>query len=113
MELVNPLPILTDVSTTNLSCHSTNGNPNGSIEITSTGGTLPYSNYYISATNSNSSGIFNNLTAGNYSVYVEDDKFGCSSIVTDVILSEPSPLTIDLVSLADVNCDGGNDGQIT
>ena len=112
LELVNPLPILTDVSTTNLSCHSTNGNPNGSIEITSTGGTLPYSNYYISATNSNSSGIFNNLTAGNYSVYVEDDN-GCSSIVTDVILSEPSPLTIDLVSLADVNCDGGNDGQIT
>ena len=34
-------------------------------------------------------------------------------MVSNVILSEPSPLTIDLVSLAGVDCDGDNSGEIT
>ena len=112
IELINPSAVTADISTSNPDCHNSNGAPNGNITVVASGGTTPYDTYYITASNSNGSGVFNGLAGGNYSVYVEDDN-GCTSIVSNVILSEPSPLTIDLVSLAGVDCDGDNSGEIT
>ena len=110
IELINPSAVTVDISTSNPDCHNSNGAPNGNITVVASGGTTPYDTYYVTASNSNGSGVFNGLSGGNYSVYVEDDN-GCTSIVSNVILSEPSPLTIDLVSLAGVDCDGDNSGE--
>ena len=112
IELINPLPVTATFTTSNPDCHSTNGSSNGNITVIASGGSTPYDTYYISSTNSNSSGIFNNLSAGVYTVYVEDN-FGCTSLPYDIILSEPAPLTIDLVSSSDVDCNGENTGEIT
>ena len=95
-----------------LDCHNSNGAPNGNITIVGSGGTTPYDTYYISASTDNATGVFNGLAADTYSVYVEDVN-GCVSEVSEIILSEPSPLTIDLVSSIGVNCDGDNTGGIT
>ena len=85
--------------------------PNGNITLVASGGTAPYDTYHIAASNSNGSGVFNGLSGGNYSVYVEDDN-GCTSTTSNVILSEPPPLAVDLVSVTDVDCNGNNSGEI-
>ena len=112
IELMNPSVVTADISTSNPDCHNSNGAPNGNITVFASGGTTPYDAYYITSSNSNISGVFNGLAGGNYSVYVEDNN-GCISIVSNVILSEPSPLTIDLVSTEGVDCNGDNSGEIT
>ena len=112
LELANPSPVIADISVTNPDCHNSNGAPNGNITIVGSGGTTPYVTYYISASTDNATGVFNGLAADTYSVYVEDVN-GCVSEVSEIILSEPSPLTIDLVSSIGVNCDGDNTGGIT
>ncbi len=69
------------------------GGANGSITVTASGGTPPY---YYSLDNidfTNTSGIFNGLTAGTYTIYVQDSN-GCT---------DPSPLQITLVVI-----DAGN-----
>ena len=112
IDLINPLPVTTTINTSNPDCHNTNGASNGNITVLASGGSIPYDTYYISSTNNNSSGVFNGLSAGNYTVYVQDNN-GCTSLPYDVILSEPAPLTLDLVSLSDVDCNGENSGEIT
>ena len=112
IELINPSAVTADISTSNPDCHNSNGVPNGNITIIASGGTTPYDTYFITPLNSNGSGVFNGLAGGNYSVYVEDAN-GCTSIVSNVILSEPSPLLIDTIALAEVDCDGDNSGEIT
>ena len=109
LELINP-PITVNISTLNPDCHNSNGVPNGNITLVASGGTAPYDTYHIAASNSNGSGVFNGLSGGNYSVYVEDDN-GCTSTISNVILSEP-PFGIDLVSVTDVDCNGNNSGEI-
>jgi len=112
IQLENPLTITADITANNPDCHSSNGAPNGNITVVASGGTAPYSTYYISATTTNSTGVFNGLDGDTYSVYVEDAN-GCTSDVSETILSEPAPLTVDLVSSIDVDCDGANSGGIT
>ena len=111
IELINPSPITVNISTLNPDCHNSNGVPNGNITLVASGGTAPYDTYHIAASNSNGSGVFNGLSGGNYSVYVEDDN-GCTSTTSNVILSEPPPLAVDLVSVTDVDCNGNNSGEI-
>ena len=112
IELINPLPLITDISFSNPDCNSSNGVSNGNITIDASGGTTPYMSYHVSSTNSNNSGIFNNLSEGNYSVYVEDSA-GCLSSPIDIFLTEPPFLNIQLVNSINVDCNGNNSGEIT
>jgi gliding motility-associated-like protein len=90
-----------------------NGGHTGSIVASASGGVNPY-NYDLinngSITSSNSTGSFNSLTAGNYTVNVTDD-FGCTA-TADTTINEPPLLTSSAVT-ENVHCFGESNGQIT
>lgn len=98
--------VIDDVSTTNSSC----GAGDGSITITASGGTAPLQ-YSINAGNTfQASGSFNNLTAGNYNVIVEDNS-GCQ-VSGQAVVSNSNGPTIDNVAYTDPTCGNAN-GTVT
>lgn len=86
-----------------------NGAANGSITITGVGGKSPYQ-YAMGAGTYVATGLFNGLTAGNYTLHVKDAN-GCVKD-SNIILGQPSPLSYSLV-LTNVLCNGGNSGTVT
>ncbi len=85
-----------------------NGNANGSITLSASGGVAPYQ-YALSPFTTYQGGTFNGLIAGTYTFRVKDD-VGCTKDTT-VTLGEPTLLTASSTSVAGT-CNG-NDGQIT
>ncbi len=83
-----------------------NGNHNGSLDLTVTGGTMPYGYLWNTlATTEDLSGLF----PGDYSVVVTDAN-GCTTTGSWTI-TEPSDITW-VGSTTDVSCFGGSDGHI-
>ncbi|MCC6251387.1 MAG: gliding motility-associated C-terminal domain-containing protein [Bacteroidia bacterium] len=106
--ITEPAAALSSSITTqqNVSCF---GGSNGSVTVTAANGTAPYS-YQLGGTN-NTTGVFNNLSAGAYTVSITDNN-GCL-FNQNITITEPNAalgaITQNIVS---VNCFGGNDGQI-
>jgi gliding motility-associated-like protein len=97
-------------SQTNILC---NGGNNGSITITSAGGTPSYE-YSVNGAAfapGNANQTFSNLTAGTYSIIVRDAK-GCTQTLPTVTLTQPPVLAISLASSQNISCNAGNDGNI-
>jgi hypothetical protein len=91
------------ISQNNVSC---NGGNNGSINVTATGGTLPY---IYTWSNGAASQDVSNLTAGTYTVTVRDGN-GCSTAATATV-TQPSKLTVD--AFGSSTCSGLNTGTAT
>ncbi|MBX9850828.1 MAG: T9SS type A sorting domain-containing protein [Cytophagaceae bacterium] len=93
----------------NISCK---GGNNGSVNITGSGGTMPYS-FTISKgafTMSNGTGAFSNLEAGSYNFTIRDQN-NCS-VTNTFNLTEPAlPLSASIFG-TDIRCNGNNDGKI-
>ena len=99
----------------NPDCNSENGDPNGTITLTATGGTGEYTYAWASddgmglvETDADQSG----LGQGTYSVVVTDES-GCT-VSAEVTLEAPSAIVVDL-SKVDPTCNSDNgtsDGQI-
>lgn len=97
----------TIVTQTNVKC---NGETTGAVTVTGSGGTAPY-NYSIDGGTFQTSGLFENLGAGAYSIIVRDFNLCQSNI--PVSLTQPvSPLAIT-ASHSDVLCMGGVTGTAT
>ena len=94
----------------NISCFNEN---DGAIEVTISGGTLPYTYNWTTV---DGSGIIpnaekqNELTAGNYTLEIID-KNNCT-ISTNVILTQPEGLKIEVLSKQDILCFGDASGTI-
>ncbi len=91
-----------------------NGESSGVIQARPSGGTGVY-NQYIWTPNVSTSALAANLKAGSYHVKAVDSN-GCPG-EKSIILNEPSPLNINLVSIGgsngyDVSCWDKNDGKI-
>lgn len=99
---IHPTPVLSTVST-DISCF---GFGDGSIDLTVTTGTAPYTYNW---SNGGTTEDLNNLTEGIYSVTVTD-VYGCSASTSDTI-SEPAQLLLNK-DVTQVSCNGGNDGAI-
>jgi gliding motility-associated-like protein len=84
-------------------CH---GEPQGSIDLTVTGGTPGYAYQW---TNGETTPDIANLLAGPYSVTVTDTK-GCE-VNGGTTLTQPNPLAVS-PAVTPVSCFGGNDGEI-
>ena len=85
------------------------GNSDGSITLNITQGS---GNYSITWSNQATTSSVNNLSAGVYSVTVEDlDVTGCT-IDTSFVLSNPGAATIDTLIVTNETCLGDNDGSI-
>ncbi|KQS91786.1 T9SS type A sorting domain-containing protein [Chryseobacterium sp. Leaf394] len=88
---------------TNVLC---NGGSNGTINLTPTGGTAPYTfNWGAGVTTEDRTG----LGAGNYSVIITDSK-GCTGTV-NVSITQPSAVSGTAV-VTNVSCNGGSNGAI-
>jgi gliding motility-associated-like protein len=104
INVTQPSPIVLASSITNVSC---SGGNNGSISITPTGGTPPYT--YTWSNGAIISQI-SNLISQAYTVNVTDAK-GCIATSTYSI-TQPSPILISLTP-TDVNCFNGSDGMVS
>lgn len=99
------------IQSTNIAC---NGDSTGSIAVIANNGTPNYTYNLYNNTGligSNATGSFGNLPAQDYGVLVQD-ALGCSDSLA-VVLTEPLPLGLNLVSSSNISCAGANDGDIT
>lgn len=102
--LLEPLAIDITNNITQVSCF---GGGDGSIDITVSGGTQPYS--YIWTTGDTSQDI-NTLTTGNYSVTVTDAN-NCQSVAAFNVPQPAAPLTAT-ISGVDILCFGDSTGSV-
>lgn len=93
---------------------SCSGATNGSITVTATSGTGPYTFSLDGGAQvaGVSPYIFNNLAAGNHTVTVTDIPTGCVTNVIPVTI-DAGPVITTTASKTDVLCNGGNTGTIT
>jgi len=112
--VTQPTALSLNLTTSNYNGYgvSCNGNNDGSVSTSVSGGASPYS--YIWSNNSINSTI-SNLISSNYNVLVTDAN-GCK-ISASVSISEPSGLSINLTvsnyNGFGVSCNGGNNGSIS
>ncbi len=95
--------VTANTSVTNVSCF---GSSNGSVGLTVSGGTSPYT--YTWSTNANSQSI-TGLVAGTYSVNIKDAN-GCQSVKSATV-TQPASLTVQATTFS-VNCFGASTGSI-
>jgi len=105
-KLTEPLALSFTSTQNNISCF--NG-ADGLIDISAQGGTPSYA-YKINGNPFSPSGTFSNLSAGSYSILVEDG-YGCQASNT-ITLSEPSAISAT-VATTDVLCYAESNGTIT
>ena len=93
------------VSSQNVLC---NGDATGSATAEASGGTPPYD--YLWSTG-HPTATASGIPAGFHSVTVTDADFNTAS--TNVTITEPPALTLQIVNQKDVSCPGGSDGEAT
>ncbi|MCB2194302.1 MAG: T9SS type A sorting domain-containing protein [Bacteroidetes bacterium] len=110
-EVTEP-PLLEITNETKTDVNTCNGDNTGSIEITASGGTgaLTYT-LNPGAIESNATGSFSGLGAGNYSVDVTDQNL-CTVTSSSFTITEPTTLTLTEDDLNNVTCNGTNTGSI-
>ncbi|MFK7773911.1 MAG: M43 family zinc metalloprotease [Saprospiraceae bacterium] len=84
------------------------GGNSGNVQVTGTGGTGNLT--YTLGSETNTTGFFENLSAGSYNIILEDES-NCSSTI-EVLISEPGELEIMVSNITEVNCYEGNDGVV-
>ncbi len=104
--ITQPQALSATYNVSNISCF---GGNNGSVIVTPSGGTAPYTYTW---SNGSSGATNNNLSAGSYTVTITDAN-GCTHIVQNINVSQPaSPLTTVIDSVRHVSCYGENNGFI-
>ncbi|HMP14645.1 MAG TPA: choice-of-anchor E domain-containing protein, partial [Saprospiraceae bacterium] len=89
------------------------GGSNGSLKVTGTGGTSPYK-YKIKGASGgflNNNGIFTGLSAGKYTIEIED-KNGCKTECAEIEIKQPMDISA-MVTPTNAACEGVNTGTIT
>lgn len=102
---VNIKKLEADIVTTPVSCYQES---DGTATITPTEGLAPY--FYQWSNGATTPNLIN-LPAGEYIVLITDS-LGCKTIDT-IIISEPSPITVSLVTVTPVVCDQICNGSMT
>ncbi len=87
VSLTQPFPISSSYTVTNVNCNSGN---NGQIQLTTIGGTPPYTYLW---SNSSQSPNLTSLTAGTYSVVITDVS-GCQFNLTNIVVTQPNAINI-------------------
>ncbi|HYK56714.1 MAG TPA: SprB repeat-containing protein, partial [Flavisolibacter sp.] len=88
----------------------------GTVTITATGGTAPLSYTFNGQTNT--TGIFTGVSAGNGQVYTIKDANGCGLITGTIDVNQPDPVKIistdkKLYNGSELSCPTATDGEIT
>lgn len=106
--ITQPSTISVSVNSVNLSCNESN---DGTITISSTGGTLPHQYSINGGTNYQSSNVFSNLLPTTYNIIVQDIN-NCLSSSQNITITEPSLLSFSATQ-SNISCNGSNNGSIT
>lgn len=106
IEIFEPLLIQSSFSVINGSC---SGSGNGSIDLTVSGGTSPYSYRWTWSTGTSTNEDLSGLAPDTYIVEITDNN-SCTDTDTAVVV-QPTPLATSISSVA-VTCFGGTDGSI-
>jgi gliding motility-associated-like protein len=106
-ELNNSGPTASVTSSSNILC---NGASTGSVSVSPTGGSAPFTYTLSSPTQTNTTGNFTGLPAGSYNITLSDN-FGCSATAT-VTLTQPSAMTLTVTSVA-ATCFGASTGTVS
>lgn len=91
IRIYEPAGVLTEAATTDVSCF---GEEDGYIDLTSTGGTMPYS-YSLDGENYFGTSRLIGLAPDTYDVTVRDGN-DCEFQLFDLVVGEPAELTVDL-----------------
>lgn len=111
LSITQPSPIsVLSIDSSDISC---NGAGDGSISVRGLGGTDPLVYTLNPLGNSNSSGDFNNLTAGTYTVSISDINACPGPTTSPIQIADPDPITIISQNKSDISCNGETDGSIT
>ncbi len=103
--LVNPTTLTAQlINKAEISCANTQ---DGSVEVSATGGTQPYT---YSWSNGRNTTVINNLAPGNYTVTVLDNN-GCN-VVLSVTFLAPPVISISLLNIDSVSCPEYTDGSV-
>lgn len=101
--ITEPNELLLSAAVSNVSC---NGNDDGAIDVTATGGTMPYSfSWSTGATTEDLSGLSPNTYIG---LLTDDNSCTVSATIT---VTEPAVLTAS-TTVTDVAFNGGSDGAV-
>ncbi|MFN8415256.1 MAG: gliding motility-associated C-terminal domain-containing protein [Cytophagaceae bacterium] len=101
--ITSPTAIVVSNTTTPITCFGAN---NGSINVTVSGGTAPYTYLWSNGATTEDIG---SLVAGTYNLTITDSK-GCTA-TTSATITQPAAINITRV-ITNVTCNGGNDGMI-
>jgi gliding motility-associated-like protein len=93
---------------TNVSC---NGGNNGSVTISASGGSGSGYTYTLNTGQTNGTGVFSGLSAGNYTLSLTDGA-GCPATATFTI-TQPPVLNGSIQTQSNVLCFSGNTGSVT
>lgn len=109
--ILQPLaPLSTSHTHTDVNCYSGN---NGTINLTTVGGTTPYTYEWWNSTNqimTNTTEDLSNMPASTYFVHVYDGN-NCQKLDTITITQPTAPIAISAI-MDDVNCFGAADGAL-
>ena len=87
-----------------------NGSSDGGLTVSASGGTPNYQ-YSIDGVTFQSTGDFTGLTAGNYTITIEDAN-DCQATVTATVI-EPTPVSVSISNTVNTTCNGSSDGSLT
>ncbi|HOG55772.1 MAG TPA: gliding motility-associated C-terminal domain-containing protein [Bacteroidales bacterium] len=87
------------------------GGSNGSITVSGSGGTPPYS-YSLDEGEFQPSGTFGSLSAGTYIILIRDAGM-CLFELTVTVTQPKLPLAAMISDRSDISCNGANDGTVT
>ncbi len=103
-----------NIALDNQTNESVTGSSDGAINVTTSGGTAPYTYSWTSSTGfTSSSEDISGLTAGTYNLSVQDAN-GCTATASYTITELSTPLSINSAAtqINPVSCFGGSDGGI-
>lgn len=105
--VIQPQPLAATLTVSATKC----GLVNGSINVTASGGTAPYSYSINNGVSYQGSPQFNNLNSGNFTITIKD-AHNCTVSVPAVVNASTIPV-INSFTWQDITCYNGADGEIT
>jgi gliding motility-associated-like protein len=108
VDLTEPAQIVINSTPTNLTCFQNN---TGIINLSITGGTLPFQYSIDNGISFQGTGGFTGLAAGNYDIVVQDNN-ACQITMLEN-LTEPTPVIFNAFTVVNPSCYGVCDGTVT
>lgn len=105
--LTNPQTLVLSGTASNPLC---NGTATGRLQLSTTGGTLPYRYTWSGPVDPGNTATGNNLPAGTYTIAVADAN-GCS-VTRNFTLTDPPVLALSLAQRRNLTCNGSTDGTL-